>query len=124
MNKRQLTRVRKICAAFPEAIEKLSHGEPTFFTPKKVFAMFANYHHDDGHVAVWVPAPPGFQDALIESAPKKYFKPPYVGGRGWIGIEIDEATDDELYAHIEQAWCLVAPKKLVASYMETTDEGS
>ena len=63
----QLHRVRRICATLPETTERLSHGEPTFFVRKKVYAMFANNHHNDGHVAIWVPAPPGLQATLIHT---------------------------------------------------------
>ncbi len=97
---------------FPETVEKLSHGEPTFFVRKKVFAMFANNHHKDGHVAVWLPAPPGFQATLIRTSPETYFKPPYVGVRGWIGIELDSIGDEELASHVLEAWRMVAPRKL------------
>ena len=107
-----LRRVRRICAAMPETTEKLSHGEPTFFVRKKVFAMFANNHHNDGHVAVWIPAPPGVQQLLIKTSPETFFKPPYVGVRGWVGIELDRISDEELALHIGDAWRLVAPKKL------------
>jgi len=103
--------------AFPETLEKLSHGEPTFFAGgKRVFAMFSNNHHNDGHIAVWVPAPPGLQAALIQDAPGTYFRPPYVGPSGWIGIELARVTDQQLAAHILQAWRLVAPKKLAAKH--------
>ena len=64
----QIKRLRRVCLSIPGTMEKLSHGEPTFFTPKRVFAMFANNHHDDGHVAVWLPAAPGVQEALIDEA--------------------------------------------------------
>lgn len=67
---RQLQRVRKICMALPDVTEKLSHGEPTFFVKKGVFAMFSNNHHGDGHVAVMLPAAPGLQEILIEENPK------------------------------------------------------
>jgi len=107
-----LSRVRRICASLPAVTEKLSHGEPTFFVNKKVFTMFANNHHHDGHIAVWIPAPPGAQQALIRSSSKKYFKPPYVGVRGWVGIELREVGDDALSLHIYDAWCLIAPRKL------------
>src|SRR6476660_1621182 len=91
---RQLQRVRKICLSLPDTMEKLSHGEPTFFVKKRVFAMFSNNHHHDGHVAVWVPTPPGVQEALIEEAPLVYYRPPYVGVSGWIGVELDQVSDD------------------------------
>jgi len=96
----------------PEATEKLSHGEPTFFVRKKVFTMFANNHHNDGHIAVWIPAPPGLQALLIHDAPETYFRPPYVGVRGWVGIELDAIGDEELASHIREAWGLAAPKGL------------
>lgn len=105
-NEEHLRRVRRICSALPETAEKLSHGEPTFFVRKKVYAMFANNHHGDGHVAVWLPAAEGLQAVLIEDAPKIYFKPPYVGGRGWIGIELSEIGDEELGVHVRDAWRL------------------
>ena len=76
----------------PETSEKLSQGEPTFFVRKKVFAMFANNHHNDGHIAVWIPAP-GLQTMLIAASPETYFKPQYVGVRGWGGIELDSIGD-------------------------------
>ena len=97
--------------ALPGTTEKLSHGEPTFFVAKKVYAMFADNHHNDGHIAVWLPAAPGAQPALIRQNPKAYFKPPYVGVRGWIGVDLDHIDDDELGAHIREAWQMVAPKK-------------
>jgi len=113
-----MNRVRRICEQLPGTSEKLSHGEPTFFVRKKVFTMFANYHHDDGHLAVWVPAPHGAQEILIEAAPEKYFRPPYVGYRGWIGIELRKVRDMELEGHIREAWELIAPKKLLKEEYE------
>ncbi len=111
--KPHLDRVRHIGLALPAASEKLSHGEPTFFVEKKVFAMFANNHHNDGRIAVWIPVPPGAQSMLIEADPQKFFKPPYVGVRGWVGIVLEQISDDELAAHLQQAWRLIAPKKLL-----------
>lgn len=104
MSKEHLQRVRRICAALPESTEKLSHGEPTFFVRKKVFAMFANNHHNDGHIAVWLPAPFGIQEMLIEAAPEKYFKPPYVGVRGWVGVEFARVSDEDLDFYVREAW--------------------
>ena len=112
VDEEHLRRVRRICAAMPETTEKLSHGEPTFFVRKKVFAMFANNHHNDGHIAVWIPAPPWLQGALIKASPETFFKPPYVGVRGWVGIELGCIGDEELASHIHEAWRMVAPKRL------------
>lgn len=111
----QLQRVRRICGTLPETSEKLSHGEPTFFVRKKVFAMFANNHHNDGHIAVWIPVPAGEQEQLIRNWPKTYFTPPYVGVRGWVGIELDTIDDEPLTAHLARAWKLTAPVTLTRS---------
>jgi hypothetical protein len=110
---KHLRRVRKICSAMPEATEKLSHGEPTFFIRKKVFAMFDNNHHGDGHIAVWIPAAPGLQALLVKESPETFFKPPYVGVRGWVGVELARVSDEELTSLIHEAWVMVAPKKLL-----------
>src|SRR5436190_21601093 len=107
-----LQRVRRICMALPETTERVSHGEPTFFVRKKVFVMFANNHHGDGHIAVWIPAAPGVQAMLINTSPQTFFRPPYVGVRGWVGIELDSIDDEELASLIRDGWQLVAPKRL------------
>ncbi len=109
-----LDRVRRLCLALPESSERFSHGEPTFFVRNKVFVMFPNNHHGDGHIAVWLPVPPGFQAGLIEASPKTFFHPPYVGVRGWVGIELGRIADERLRFHIDLAWELVAPRRLVA----------
>lgn len=106
----QVKRLRRLCLSIPGTTEKISHGEPTFFTPKRVFAMFANNHHGDGHVAVWLPAGPGVQDALVEEAPQIYFRPPYVGPAGWIGVELSRVDDDWLGSLIREAFQLMAAK--------------
>ena len=109
----QLERVRRICSTMPSSSEKLSHGAPTFFAKKDkgVFVMFVDNHHDDGRLAVWLPAPPGLQSVLIEEAPDKYFKPPYVGPNGWIGIELDQIRDEALEIHAREAWQLASGRK-------------
>ncbi len=106
----QLDRVRRLCTSLPGTVEKVSHGAPTFFTPKRVFVMFANNHQDDGHVAVWIPAAPGVQAALIEEASDIYFRPPYVGVGGWVGVELAKVDDDKLGALIREAFRLVDAK--------------
>jgi hypothetical protein len=106
----QLKRLRRLCLSIPGTLEKVSHGEPTFFTPKRVFAMFANNHHNDGHIAVWLPAGPGVQAALIEEAPEIYFRPPYVGTAGWVGVELSKIDDDWLGSLIREAFTLIVEK--------------
>jgi hypothetical protein len=108
-----IARVRSLALALPGATEKLSHGEPTFFVAKRVFVMVANNHHSDGHTAIWIPAPPGAQSAMIAEAPETYFKPPYVGVKGWIGVELPQVDDAILKELIHQAWQLTAPKALL-----------
>ena len=114
MSQKQLERVRNICTRLPETTERLSHGEPTFFVKNKVYVMFANNHHNDGHIAVWLPVPSGFQSTLIEAAHQTYFMPPYVGVRGWVGIELAQISDQDLAYHIQVAWELTAPKRLLS----------
>jgi hypothetical protein len=108
----QVQRVRGICLALPETWEKISHGEPTFFVKKKVFATCSINHHDDGHVAVVIPAAIGIQEMLVSKSPKKFYRPPYVGVRGWVGIELRRVSDKELALHLREAWRLIAPPKL------------
>jgi len=121
MSHKQLERVRRICLTLPETTERPSHGEPTFFVRGKVFVMFADNHHNDGHIAVWIPVPSGFQSAFIEADPKTYFKPPYVGVRGWVGIELDRISDEDLTFHIQVAWELIAPKRLLSKMRANED---
>lgn len=109
-----LERLRALCLALPQAAEKLSHGEPTWFV-RKVFVMFADRHHDD-RVAFWCAAPPGVQEELLAAAPDRFFRPPYVGGRGWLGVYLDvpDVDWDEIAEIVTDAYRCVAPKKLVA----------
>lgn len=106
----QLDRVRRLCATLPSVSEKISHGTPTFFVEKDkgVFAMFADNHHQDGHLGLWVPVKEGLQSLLIEDAPATYYKPPYVGSSGWVGIELAQIRDDALQEHLREAWQIVA----------------
>ena len=110
-----LDRLRRICLAFPEATERLSHGEPTWFVrDKKVFVTYADQHHDD-IVGFWCAAPEGAQHALVGRDPARFYVPPYVGKRGWLGVRLDVPTDWGLIEHlVEDAYRTVAPARLVA----------
>lgn len=111
---REIERLRTICLALPEATEKLSHGEPTWFC-RKVFCMLSNNHHGDGVVGFNCPAPPGVQAAMIEEDPERFYRPAYVGPSGWIGVRLDVKPDwDEIAAIVEEGYRLIAPKRLVA----------
>ena len=109
-----LERVRALCLALPDVTERLSHGAPTFFTMKS-FVMFLNDHHGDGRLALWCAAPEGAQEALTGADPERFFRPPYVGVRGWIGVRLDIRPDwGEIAGIIEEAYRAVAPPKLIA----------
>lgn len=110
----QLARLRKLCLALPETTERLSHGEPTWFVrDKKTFVMFADHHHDD-RLGFWCAAPPGVQQELVAEAPERFFRPPYVGHRGWLGVYLDVAVDwAEIAEIVTDAYRMVAPKTLV-----------
>lgn len=111
-----LEHLRGLCLALPEVTERLSHGEPTWFVRgKKTFVMFADQHHDDRR-AFWCAAGPGVQETLVAQAPESYFRPPYVGHRGWLGVYLDVEVDWDVVADlVEDAYRVIAPKTLVAS---------
>ena len=111
-----VARLRAICLALPDANERLSHGEPTWFAGQgKAFAMLDDHHHGAPHLSVWLPAGLGAQEALIGSDPRRYFRPPYVGGQGWVGVVLDAKPDWAVVAWlVEQAFRLVAGARLVA----------
>lgn len=111
-----LRRLREICLSFPETTERLSHGAPSFFVRDK--ATFVNAwlegHHADEFPHLWCAAPPGAQHDLVEQDPARFFRPPYVGHRGWIGVRLDAGLDwDDLDAICEDAYRTVAPRRLV-----------
>lgn len=112
---RILGRVRELCLALPEVSERLSHGAPTFFVRgKRAFLMVLNDHHGDGRYAIWCAAEPGAQALLVEADPERFFVPPYVGHRGWLGFRLDRGLDwNELAGIVEDAYAEVAPAQLV-----------
>ena len=109
-----LARLRALCLALPEVTEKVSHGEPTWFV-RKTFVMYADRHHDD-RVAFWCAAPAGVQEELVAAAPTRFFRPPYVGGRGWLGVylDVDDVDWDEIGEIVLDAYRVIAPRKLAA----------
>ena len=116
MTKKQaLGIVRQIGLAFPETSERPSHGAPTFFVGgKRSFATVWDNHHQDGRFALMCAAPAGMQSVLVEADPERFFVPPYVGHRGWIGFRLDRDLDrDEIAGLLEDAYAEVAPPKLV-----------
>jgi hypothetical protein len=115
MNGEVLDRIRTICAGLPETSERLSHGHPTFFIrEKRSFAMVLDNHHGDGRFAIWCAAAPGTQELLVDADPEKFFRPPYLGHRGWIGVRLDRGLDwDEIAGILEDAYAEVAPPALL-----------
>jgi hypothetical protein len=116
MARTPLDRIREMCLALPEVVERPSHGAPTFFiNGKKTFVMFMDDHHGDGRLALWCAAPPGAQAEMLEQDPVRFFQPPYVGHRGWLGVRVDKRPDwAEVEQVIKDAYRTVAPKTLVA----------
>jgi len=110
-----LEQIRAICLDLPETSERLSHGAPTFFVRgKRAFLMVLTNHHGDGRFAIWCAAGEGMQRMLVEADPERFFVPPYVGHRGWLGVRLDCGIDwNELAGVAEDAYAEVAPAKLV-----------
>lgn len=114
MSARVEERVRAVCLGLPEATEKLSHGSPAFFAGKQFAMLWPDGHHDNDFPHLWCAAPPGAQEQLVGSV-DGIFRPPYVGHRGWIGVRLDGTVDwTEITELLEDAYRVVAPKKLVA----------
>ena len=114
-NAPHLARLRKLCLAFPGAVEKEAWGAPTFRAKDKLFAHYRNNHHGDGRVAAWVKSDPMRQMDLVETDPERFFVPPYVGPSGWIGIRLDRKPDGKMVAALlEDGYRAVAPKRLLA----------
>jgi hypothetical protein len=108
-----LPRLRALCLAQPGATEKISHGEPTWFAGKKgVFVMYSDHHHDD-RVAFHCAAPEGMQETLVQTRPERFFRPPYVGHRGWLGVYLDTpGVDwDEVADFVETAFEIVSRRR-------------
>jgi len=115
MTELPIAKLRQLCLALPEVTERPSHGEPTWFVrDAKSFVTTADHHHDD-RVAFWCAAPDGVQEALVVAEPGRFFRPPYVGHRGWLGVWLDVPQDwDEIAALVADAYRCVAPTRLAA----------
>lgn len=111
-----VARLREICMALPEANERISHGEPTWFAGKgKVFAMLDNHHHGSEHLGVWLPQPRGVQERLMAADSGRFFRPPYVGPNGWVGVVLDVRPDWKGVAQlVRESYVFVATAKLRA----------
>lgn len=112
--------VRELCLAFPDTQEVRSHGSPNFKVSGKTFATFTVNHHGDGRVALNVASPPGAQQLHTEMEPAHYFIPPYVGPKGWLGVELNQGLDWMSIANrVREAWENVAPRSLAKELAST-----
>jgi hypothetical protein len=110
---RALEMVRAAALKLPQTSERLSHGGPAFFIGgKRCFVMFLDDHHQDGRLAIWCAAPDGAQQEMVETEPNRFFRPPYVGHRGWLGVQLLDVTQPELDAIVLDAYREVAPKRV------------
>lgn len=110
------TRVRQICLALPEVTERVSHGAPSFFVGKQFVAVWPNGHHDNEFPHLWCAAAEGVQGEQIAIDPDRFFRPPYVGGRGWLGMRLTGDVDwDEVAELCRDAYRVVAPPRLAAA---------
>ena len=108
-------RVRQICLALPGATERPSHGAPAFFATKQFVALWPDGHHENSFPHLWCAAPPGAQEGFVASDPDRFFRPPYVGARGWLGVRLDGTVDwAEVEVLCEEAFRSVAPGRLLA----------
>ena len=106
-----LDQLRAICLDYPEAVETGGVGEPSFKVRDKIFAM---RHQFEGRESMWCKAPPGAQEILVESDPERFFRPPYVGQHGWVGLWLDAATDwGEVAELVDESYRMTAPKRLI-----------
>ena len=110
-----VTRLRALCLALPEVTERLSHGEPTWFIRDKASIVTTADHHHDDRLAFWCAAADGVQEDLVAAAPGRFFRPPYVGHRGWLGVWLDVQVDwNEIAGLVTDAYRCVAPRRLRA----------
>jgi predicted DNA-binding protein (MmcQ/YjbR family) len=114
--------VREVCLSFPEAEEFLSHGSPNFRVRGKTFATYVINHHGDGRIALWLNVPAGAQELHTQTAPKHFFVPPYVGPRGWLGVQLDKGLSwKRIAALVREAYEKVAPPALSSRIGKTIE---
>src|SRR5215217_1687096 len=105
-------KVRVICLRLPEVTERLSHGSPAFFVGRQFVMLWPDGHHEHDFPHLWCAAPVGMQEALVGASPHRYFRPPYVGSRGWVGVRLDGEVDwDEVNELCLEAYRVIAPTR-------------
>lgn len=120
-----LTQLREICLARPDSTERLSHGEPTwFYKGKRVFVTYANHHHG-ARLSFWCVAGEGVQEAVVGSEPERFFRPPYVGGKGWLGVYLDVEIDwNEIEGLVQAAYDIVAKSRALTIGQRSTNKAN
>ena len=115
--------VREICLSFPSTEEVPGHGMPDFkVTGGKTFATYAINHHGDGHLALWLCSPPGAQSMYVDAEPEYFYVPPYVGPKGWLGVDLDKGLSWLRVADlVREAYAQVAPKALTSELGPTIE---
>jgi predicted DNA-binding protein (MmcQ/YjbR family) len=121
-----IKRLREVCLALPEAFEKEAWGECTFrVTGGSMFGMTDNNHHNSGHIAVWVKAPPMVQEILVKSDHGRFFVPPYMGPKGWVGVRLDDQVNwDEVAGILKDGYQMSAPKRLGCRVPSAMDQAA
>jgi len=121
-----VARLRQICLALPEMTERSSHGEPAWFVQgKKTVVTLDDHHHGGEHLAFWCPAPAGVQQEMVEQEPSRFFRPPYVGPRGWVGIRLTGRLNwSELAELLQDAYRTVARKRMIAKLDRWAEENA
>ncbi|MEU6134253.1 MmcQ/YjbR family DNA-binding protein [Nocardioides sp. NPDC047086] len=108
-------RVRGICLGFPESAERATHGAPGFFVKKQFVMLWPQGHHGRDEPHLWAAAAAGVQAEVVGDDPERFFVPPYVGGRGWVGMRLDGDVDWAEVAEIcEDAYRQIAPPRLLS----------
>jgi predicted DNA-binding protein (MmcQ/YjbR family) len=110
-----IERVRAICLALPDAVEKPfgGHTAPGFRVRDKFFAMCSGEEGSRGEL--WCKAPPGAQRVIVSSDPERYFVPPYVGKSGWVGVRLGRSIDWDVVSElIVESYRMTAPKRSLA----------
>jgi predicted DNA-binding protein (MmcQ/YjbR family) len=116
-----LARLRTICLRFPGAEEAGGVGNPSFKVRGKIFCMRHSLH-EVARWSVWFKAPEGVQQLVVSDDPQRFFVPPYVGSKGWIGAYLDVEQDWEQLADlIEESYRMTAPKRLAAQLDTVSD---
>ena len=117
--------VREICLSLPGVEERTSHGSPAFFAGRQFAHLWVEGHHENQFPHLWCAAGPGIAADLIRRDPERFFRPPYVGARGWVGMRLDRSPDwDEVAEVCEDGFRAIAPARRVAELDKLQNPGN